>query len=78
MTSTVATGTYLATLVAFFKVHQIASKASVDAVRTVLLGNRQPFPDAEEVSESSRKEEPAETTEIPPSADDEIKIHEIV
>jgi hypothetical protein len=50
----------LATLALFFKVRQIASKASVDAARTVLLANRQPFPDAKELSESSGKGEKEE------------------
>jgi hypothetical protein len=53
-----ATATYLLTLVVFFKIQQRASKGSVDGIKMALLGNNQPFPNAEESSESGGSAEP--------------------
>jgi hypothetical protein len=47
---------YIVNLVVFFKVQQIASKANVEVVRTVLLGQNSTFPDAQEVTDSDEEE----------------------
>jgi hypothetical protein len=63
--SLAAAAAYLLNLVVFFKMQQIASRASVQAVRTVLLGQNSAFPDAEEVSDSSGDAKPAAPEPVP-------------
>jgi hypothetical protein len=47
-----ATAVYAVSLSVFFSIQKIASKATAEAVKIVLLGQNVAFPDAEEVSES--------------------------
>jgi hypothetical protein len=53
---------YTVNLVVFFRVQQIASKANVEVVRTVLLGQNSTFPDAQEVTDSDQEEENQQAT----------------
>jgi hypothetical protein len=69
--SLVITILYILNLIIFFKVQQLSSQQSVDAVRIVLLGHNSAFPDADEISDSDDepnrekvKEEPVKEPEV--------------